>query len=48
MLYGSEAMGGVINIITKQDFKNSVTAGVGNLRSTKNNNATVNADKLSV
>ena len=30
MLYGSEAMGGVINIITKQDFKNSVTAGVGN------------------
>ena len=47
VLYGSEAMGGVINIITKQDFKNSVTAGVGNYGQQKYN-ATVNADKLSV
>lgn len=47
VLYGSEAMGGVINIITKQGFKNSVTAGVGNYGQQKYN-ATVSADKLSV
>ena len=40
-------MGGVINIITKQGFKNSVTAGVGNYGQQKYN-ATVSADKLSV
>ena len=30
VLYGSEAMGGVINIITKNKFNNSVKVGVGN------------------
>ena len=30
VLYGSEAMGGVINIITKKAYHNSITAGVGN------------------
>ena len=30
VLYGSEAMGGVINIITKKGANNSVTAGYGN------------------
>lgn len=30
VLYGSEAMGGVVNIITKKKFNNSVTFGTGN------------------
>ncbi len=30
VLYGSEAMGGVVNIITKKELRNSVNAGVGN------------------
>ena len=30
ILYGSEAMGGVVNIITKTDAANSVTVGFGN------------------
>lgn len=30
VLYGSEAMGGVINIITKKTYHNSITAGIGN------------------
>lgn len=30
VLYGSEAMGGVINIITKKDWHNSLNAGIGN------------------
>ena len=29
-LYGSEAVGGVVNIITKKKFQNYVTAGIGN------------------
>lgn len=47
VLYGSEAMGGVINIITKKEFNNSVTAGIGNYGQQKYG-VTVGTDKLSV
>lgn len=47
VLYGSEAMGGVINIITKKEFNNSVTAGFGNYGQEKYG-MTVGTDKLSV
>ena len=47
VLYGSEAMGGVINIITKKEFNNSVTAGFGNYGQQKYG-VIVGNDKLSV
>ena len=47
VLYGSEAMGGVINIIMKKEFANSITAGVGNYGQQKYD-LTLNADKLNV
>ena len=37
VLYGSEAMGGVVNIITKKKGSNYVTAGIGNLGQRKFN-----------
>lgn len=47
VLYGSEAMGGVINIITKNRFNNSVTAGVGNYGQQKYS-ATIGSEKLNI
>ena len=47
VLYGSQATGGVINIITKEKADNEVHAGVGNYGQ-QNYGVTVNADKLSV
>ncbi len=47
VLYGSEAMGGVINIITKKQYSNTVTAGVGNYGQQKYGVA-LGDDKVSV
>ncbi len=47
VLYGSEAMGGVVNIITKQNYNNSVTVGMGNYGQRKYN-LTLNEGKMSV
>lgn len=47
VLYGSEAMGGVINIITKKEFSNNITVGVGNYGQQKYA-ATVGTDNLTV
>lgn len=47
VLYGSEAMGGVINIITKKEFTNSVSVGYGNYGQQKYS-ASVGTDKVSV
>ncbi|HIU64896.1 MAG TPA: TonB-dependent receptor [Candidatus Avacidaminococcus intestinavium] len=46
VLYGSEAMGGVINIILKKEVNNSVKAGIGN-RGQQNYNFSTQQDKLS-
>ena len=46
-LYGSEAMGGVINIITKKEFTNSVSVGYGNYGQQKYS-ASVGTDKVNV
>lgn len=47
VLYGSEAMGGVINIITKKEFTNSVSVGYGNYGQQKYS-ASVGTDKVDV
>ena len=47
VLYGSEAMAGVINIITKKGANNSVTAGYGNYGQ-QMYNVNVGTDKLGV
>ena len=47
VLYGSEAMGGVINIITKKEFTNSVSVGYGNYGQQKYS-ASVGTDKVNV
>lgn len=47
VLYGSEAMGGVVNIIMKKEFDNAVTTGIGNYGQ-QNYNATFNLGKLNV
>lgn len=47
VLYGSEAMAGVVNIITKDATKSTITAGVGNYGQQKYA-ANIAADKLSV
>lgn len=47
VLYGSQATGGVINIITKKDAPNEVHAGFGNYGQ-QDHGITVNADKLTV
>ena len=47
VLYGSEAMGGVINIITKDKFNNSVKAGIGNYGQQRYE-ANVGTDKVSL
>lgn len=47
VLYGSEAMGGVINIITKKEFSNSVSVGYGNYGQQKYS-ATVGAGDLNI
>lgn len=47
VLYGSEAMGGVVNIIMKKQFENTVSAGIGNFGQ-RNYNATFNLGKLNV
>lgn len=47
VLYGSEAMGGVVNIIMKKKFENAVSAGVGNYGQ-QSYKATFNAGKLNV
>lgn len=47
VLYGSEAFGGVINIITKQSFKNSVHVSAGN-KGQRDYSLSVNAGKLNV
>lgn len=45
VLYGSEATGGVINIITKDELESSVAAGIGN-RGRQNYNATTQIGKM--
>lgn len=47
VLYGSEAMGGIINIITKKEFTNSVSVGYGNYGQQKYS-ASVGTDKVNV
>ena len=47
VLYGSEAMGGVINIIPKKEFTNSVSVGYGNYGQQKYS-ASVGTDKVNV
>lgn len=47
VLYGSAAMGGVINIITKKEFTNSVSVGYGNYGQQKYS-ASVGTDKVNV
>ena len=47
VVYGSEAMGGVINIITKKEFTNSVSVGYGNYGQQKYS-ASVGTDKVNV
>ncbi|MDO4177930.1 MAG: TonB-dependent receptor [Phascolarctobacterium sp.] len=47
ILYGSEAMAGVVNIITKKGANNSVTVGYGN-RGQQKYNVNVGNDKLRV
>lgn len=47
VLYGSGAMGGVINIITKKEFSNSVSVGYGNYGQQKYS-ATVGAGDLNI
>lgn len=47
VLYGSEAMGGVINIITKKEFTNSVSVGYGDYGQQKYS-ASVGTDKVNV
>ena len=47
VIYGSEAMGGVINIITKKEFSNSVSVGYGNYGQQKYS-ATVGAGDLNI
>lgn len=47
VLYGSEAMGGVVNIILKKEASNSVTVGYGNLGQQKYN-VNVGDEKLRV
>lgn len=47
VLYGSEAMGGVINIITKKELTNSVSVGYGNYGQQKYS-ASVGTDKVNV
>lgn len=47
VLYGSEAMGGVINIITKKESTNSVSVGYGNYGQQKYS-ASVGTDKVNV
>ena len=47
VLYGSQATGGVINIITKDKMPNEVSVGIGNYGQ-QNYHVSVNADKLSV
>lgn len=47
VLYGSEAMGGVINIITKKEFSNSVSVGYGNYGQQKYS-ATVGVGDLNI
>lgn len=47
VLYGSEAYGGVINIITKDTYKNQLQVAAGN-KGLRNYAATVNAGPLSI
>ncbi|WP_371366948.1 Vitamin B12 transporter BtuB [Sporomusa rhizae] len=47
VLYGSEAMGGVINIIMKKQFDNTVSTGIGNYGQ-RNYNTTFNMGKFNV
>ena len=47
VLYGSEAMGGVINIITKKQYSNTVTTGLGNYGQQKYG-VSLSADKVAV
>lgn len=47
VLYGSEAMGGVINIIMKKQFDNTISTGFGNYGQ-QNHNATFNMGKLNL
>ncbi len=47
VLYGSEAMGGVVNIIMKKQFDNAISTGIGNYGQ-QNYNATFNLGKLNV
>jgi len=47
VLYGSEALGGVINIITKDEMKNTVHVATGN-QGQRNYSATIGAGKLGI
>lgn len=47
VLYGSEAYGGVINVITKDSYKNSVHVAVGN-KGQRDYSANIGAGKLGV
>ncbi|WP_231036159.1 TonB-dependent receptor plug domain-containing protein [Pectinatus sottacetonis] len=47
ILYGSEAMGGVVNIITKKTAQNTVTAGIGNY-GRKFYNINAGTDKITI
>ena len=47
MLYGSEAYGGVINVITKSEYKNSLHIAAGN-KGQRDYSATISAGKLGV
>ena len=47
VLYGSQAIGGVVNIITKKKLPNEVSAGIGN-KGQQNYSVSANAGKLSV
>lgn len=47
VLYGSDAFGGVINVITKDSYKNSVHVAAGN-KGQRDYSASVNAGKLNV
>lgn len=47
VLYGSEAMGGVINIITKKQYDNAITVGYGNYGQQKYTLTTGN-DKINI
>lgn len=47
VLYGSSAFGGVINIITKDEYKNGINIAVGN-EGQRKYNATINAGKANI